>query len=168
VNFGEEKTNTRHYELHVKYACTPKERFGLKFTTWSLFQPMGILWWDGLLDKLETESEFYPGRLKETGLGISYQRLFENRVFVTVEILPQLKTYLNEQNQKITNGFKLYTSYHVGYHIPMFKNKLFIEPQLHCQYWPIDTNTPQGFNELDKKWKNYFLFEPNIYIGFNF
>jgi hypothetical protein len=30
------------------------------------------------------------------------------------------------------------------------------------------TNTPPGFKELDKKWSNYFLFEPNIYLGFKF
>jgi len=72
ANFGEEKTNTHHYELHLKYNLTPKDKIGFKFATWSLFQPMGILWWDGLLDKIETGTEFYPGRLKETGLGVSY------------------------------------------------------------------------------------------------
>lgn len=32
----------------------------------------------------------------------------------------------------------------------------------------IDTNTPQSFKEMDNKWNNYFLFEPNLYIGINF
>jgi len=167
-NFGVEKTNTHHYELHVKYALTPKDKIGIKFATWSLFQPMGILWWDGVLEKLDTESEFYPGRLRETGIGISYQRMLWKGLFATVEILPQLKTYLDENNNKIGNGFKLYTSYHLGYHFSFFKDRVYLEPQIHCQYWPIDTNVPQSFEDKDSGWNNYFLFEPNLYIGFKF
>ena len=167
-NFGEGKTNIHMYELHVKYALTPKDRIGIKFTTWKLFQPMGILWWEGIFDKLETESEFYPGRLRETGLGISYQRMFGKGLFATVEVLPQFKTYLDKDNNKIGSGFKLYTSYHFGYHFSFFKDRMFIEPQIHCNYWPIDTKTPQAFKVLDNKWHNYFLFEPNLYIGVKF
>jgi hypothetical protein len=169
ANFGEEKTSTQHYELHFKYSLTSKDIVGLKFATWSLFQPMGILWWDGLLDKIDSESEFYPGRLRETGLGISYQRMLWKGLFATIEILPQLKTYVDENKTKIGNGFKLYTSYHIGYHIPLFKKQsVFIEPQIHFQNWMIDTNTPSEFKNLDAKWRNYFLFEPNLYIGIKF
>lgn len=168
LNFGEEKTNTHHYEFHFGYQLTPKDKIGIKFATWKLFQPMGITWWDGVLETLDTKSEFYPGRLRETGLGVSYQRLLWKGLFATIEVLPQLKTYLDEDNNKIGNGFKLYTSYHIGYHIPFFKNRMFIEPQIHCQNWMFDTNTPQGFKELDRKWRTYFLFEPNLFIGVNF
>jgi hypothetical protein len=75
---------------------------------------------------------------------------------------------VDEDKKKTGNGFKLYTSYHIGYHIPLFKNRIFVEPQIHCQHWLVDTNTPQGFKELDRKSHNYFLFEPNLYIGFKF
>jgi hypothetical protein len=168
ANFGEEKTNTHHYEAHFKYNLDSKNIFGVKVATWRLFQPMGILWWDGLLDKIESESEFYPGYLRETGLGVSYQRMLWKGLFATVEVLPQSKTYLDIDNNKIGKGFKLYTSYHLGYHITLFKGRMFLEPQIHCQYWPIDTNTPQAFKEIDKKWKNYFVLEPNLYIGVKF
>ena len=166
--FEEEEINTQHIELHFKYDLTSKDKIGIKFATWKLFQPMGITWWDGLLETLDTKSEFYPGRLREIGLGVSYQRLLWKELFATIEVLPQLKTYLDEDNNKIANGFKLYTSYHIGYHIPLFKNRIFIEPQIHCQNWMFDTNTPQGFKELDRKWRTYFLFEPNMYIGVKF
>ena len=89
-------------------------------------------------------------------------------LFATVEILPQLKTYIDDNNNAIGKLFKQYTSYHLGCHIPLFNNRMYIEPQIHCNYWPINTNTPQSFQELDKEWNNYFLFEPNLYIGFNF
>ncbi|MFN3405953.1 MAG: hypothetical protein ACK40G_17795 [Cytophagaceae bacterium] len=168
ANFGEERTNVHMYELHFKYNLDSKNILGIKFATWRLFQPMGILWSDGLLEKIDSQSEFYPGYLRETGLGVSYQRMLWKGLFATVEILPQLKTYLDENKNKIGNGFKLYTSYHIGYHITMFKGRMFLEPQIHCQYWPIDTNTPQAFKVIDDRWRNYFLFEPNLYIGVKF
>ncbi len=165
ANFGEEKTNTHHYELHFKYNLTSKDKIGIKVATWKLFATMGM----AMSEQLKfDENNFYPGRLRETGSGITYQRMLWKGLFTTVEILPQLKTYLGEDNNKIGNGFKLYTSYHLGYHIPLFKGRMYIEPQIHCQYWPIDTNTPQSFKEIDDKWNNYFLFEPNLYIGVNF
>jgi len=166
---GGERTNTQHIELHFKYEMDSKNIFGVKFATWRLFQPMGIQWWDGLLDKIESQSEFYPGYLREAGIGISYQRMLWKGLFATVEVLPLVKSYLDLNESKIENGFKLYTSFHIGYHIPLFKNKrIFIEPQIHCQTWLIDSTAPSEFNELDKKWKKYFLFEPNLYLGLKF
>jgi hypothetical protein len=165
LNFGDEKTNTHHYEFHVGYKLTPKDRIGIKLATWKMFAPMGI----PMQEQLNfDENNFYFGRLRESGIGVTYHRMLWKGFFATVEVLPQLKTYLDENEKKIGNGFKLYTSYHFGYHISFFKDRMFIEPQIHCQYWPINTNTPQSFKEKDSQWNNYFLFEPNLYIGVNF
>lgn len=169
IGDGGKRTNTQHIELHVKRELDAKNIVGVKFATWRLFQPMGIQWWDGLTDKIDSETEFYPGYLRETGIGISYQRMLWKGLFASVEVLPQYKTYLDLNNKKIANGFKLYTSYHIGYHFAFGKKKqFFIEPQVHCQNWMIDTNTPEEFKQLDNKWDSYFLFEPNLYIGIKF
>lgn len=165
LNFGEEKTNTHHYEFHFGYNLTSKDKIGIKIATWKMFAPMGMPMQEQL--KFD-ENNFYPGRLRESGIGVTYQRMLWKGLFATVEVLPQLKTYIDENNKKIGNGFKLYTSYHLGYHISLFRNRIFIEPQIHCQYWPINTKAPNGFEELDRKWNNYYLFEPNLYIGINF
>lgn len=168
IGKGDETINTKHIELHFKRKLNSRDIVGLKFATWRLFQPMGILWWDGLLDKIDSESEFYPGYLRETGLGVSYQRMLWKGLFATVEVLPQYKTYLDTNNSKLGNGFKLYTSYHLGYHLSFGKNKrFFIEPQIHCQNWVFDTKAPSEFKALDDKWRKYFLFEPNLYFGVN-
>lgn len=165
----DDRTNTQHIELHVKRNLDNKNIIGVKLATWRLFQPMGILWWDGLLDKVESETEFYPGHVRETGIGFSYQRMLWKGLFATVEVLPQYKTYLDESGDKIGNGFKLYNSFHIGYHLAFGKSKrFFVEPQVHSQFWAFDTNTPDGFKQLDDQWRNYFLFEPNIYIGLKF
>jgi hypothetical protein len=165
ANFGEEKTNTHHYELHFGYKLTPKDRIGVKLATWKMFAPMGM----PMQEQLNfDENNFYPGRLIESGLGVTYQRMLWKGLFAAIEVLPQLKTYIDKNDQKIANGFKLYTSYHLGYHISFFKDRVYLEPQLHCQHWPINKNVPQGFKDKDSKWNNYFLFEPNLYIGFKF
>ncbi|APZ46681.1 hypothetical protein BW723_10450 [Polaribacter reichenbachii] len=169
IGDGGKRTNTQHFELHIKRQLDAKNIVGIKLATWRLFQPMGIQWWDGLLDKLDSESEFYPGYLRETGIGVSYQRMLWKGLFASVEVLPQYKTYLDLDHNKIANGFKLYTSYHVGYHFAFGKKKrFFIEPQIHCQNWVFDTNTPAEFKAIDNQWKSHFLFEPNIYVGFKF
>jgi hypothetical protein len=164
INFG--PTSVSMYEFHFGYKITPKDRIEIKMATWRLFEPMGIPFWDPLLQQ---ESEWYPGRIRESGIGITYQRFLWKGLYTQIEILPLVKKYMDENNKKSGDGFKLYTSYHLGYHLPLFKNRLFLEPQIHCNYWPIDTKGPQGFEEKEKKWnKNYFLFEPNIFIGVNF
>lgn len=125
---------------------------------------MGIQLWD---PEFKEENEFWPGRLSECGIGVTYQRMLWKGLFAAVEVLPLYKTYLDENDNDIEEGFKLYTTYHLGYHISLFKNRVYLEPQVHCNYWPIDTKASQGFRELENKWKNYFLFEPNLYIGVN-
>lgn len=165
LNFGDEKTNTHHYELHLGYKLSPNNRIGVKVATWKLFAPMGM----PITEQLKFDDvNNYNGRLREMGIGITYQRMLWKGLFASVEVMPQLKTYLDENNQKIANGFKLYTSYHVGYHVKLFKNRFYFEPQIHCNYWPIDTNTPESFKQMDDKWNNYILFEPNLYLGVNF
>ena len=164
-----DRTHTQHIELHVKRNLDEKNIIGIKLAIWRLFQPMGILWWDGLTDKVKSETEFYPGHLRESGIGISYQRMLWKGLFATVEVLPQYKTYLDLDGNKLGNGFKLYNSFHLGYHWAFGKKKrMYIEPQIHSQFWVFDTNTPDAFKALDDKWKNYFLFEPNLYFGVKF
>jgi hypothetical protein len=165
MNYDEEKINTHHYEFHVGYQLTSKDKIGIKIATWKMFAPMGM----PIQEQIKKdEKNFYPGRLRESGIGVTYQRIIWKGLFATVEVLPQLKTYIDKNNKEIGNGFKLYTTYHIGYHISFFKDRMYVEPQIHCNYWPIDTNTPQSFKDCDDKGSNYILFEPNLYIGVKF
>ncbi len=165
-NFGKPETNTHHYEIRFGYQLTPKDHIGIKFATWKLFAPLGIDLWDSaLLDR----DYFYPGRLRETGFGITYQRRFWKGLFATLEVLPLATKYIDESGKKVGKGFKLYNSYHVGYHIPLFKKgRFFIEPQLHVNHWPINHNVHEDFKAEEDRWDNYFLIEPNIYFGIKF
>ena len=164
-----DRASTQHLELHVKRNLDNKNIIGVKLASFRLFQPMGITWWDGIIDKMETKSEYYSGHVRATGIGITYQRMLWKGLFATVEVLPQFQTYTDLNGNKLGNSFKLYTSYHLGYHIGFGKKKhFFIEPQINCMLWTSDNNAPDGFKQLDDKWRNYFLFEPQIYLGWNF
>jgi hypothetical protein len=167
MNWDAEPTNIHMYEIHFGYRITEKDTVGIKAATWKLFEPMGIQLWDSHLMK---ESEYYPGRLFEYGLGVTYQRTIWKGLFAAIEILPLKQEYLNESGEKIKEGFRLYTTYHVGYRISLFHDRVYLAPQVHCNYWPIMTDAPEGFKERETRdWaKNYVLFEPNIYIGINF
>lgn len=166
TNFGKPETNTQHYEIQGRYYLTDKDAIGIKVITWKLFAPLGIDLWD---DQLLNEESFFPGRLRETGVGVVYQRKLWKGLFATLEVVPLFTKYIDESEIKIANGFKLYNSYHLGYHIPLFKNKrLFIEPQLHVNHWPINTNVPEAFKIVEEKFDNIFLIEPNIYFGIKF
>ena len=163
------RTSVQMIEFHVKRNLDNKNIIGVKLARWRLFQPMGIQWWDGLLDKIDSGTEYYPGHVREMGLGVTYQRMLWKGLFATVELLPQYQTYVNLDGDKLGNDFKLYNSYHLCWHISFVKKKrFFIEPQVHCNQWMFDNNAPAGFRELDEKWKNYLLFEPNIYFGVKF
>lgn len=163
------RTCVQMVELHVKRNLDNKNIIGLKFVTWRLFQPMGITWWDGVVDKIESGTEFYDGYLRETGIGVTYQRMLWKGLFASVEVVPQIQTYRDLDGNKIKNGFKVYNSVHLGYHVAFGKKKrFFIEPQVHCNQWMFDNNSPEGFREFDDKYGNIFLFEPNLYFGVKF
>ncbi len=165
-NFGNPDTNTQHYELRLGYQLSQKDQIGIKFATWKLFTPLGIDIWDS---KFLDREYFFPGRLKETGLGLTYQRRLWKGLFATLEVMPMSTKYIDENGKKIGNGFKLYNSYHLGYHVPLFKKgRFYIEPQLHVNHWPINNNVPADFKALEDKSDNYFLIEPNLYIGIKF
>ena len=163
------RTSIQMVEFHVKRNLDNKNIVGVKFATWRLFQPMGITWWDGVVDKIESGTEYYDGYLRETGIGVTYQRMLWKGLFASIEVLPQIQTYTDLDGKKIKNGFKLYNSLHLGYHVAFGKKKrFFIEPQVHINQWMFDNNSPEGFKEFDDKYGNFFFFEPNIYIGFKF
>jgi hypothetical protein len=159
--------NIAMYELFVSYRPTSKDIIGIKAVTWHLYQPLGIPLWDPALLS-ETDEEWYSGRLRESGIGFRYQRFLWKGMFAALEVVPMHKKFIDENKKKVGTGFRLYTSYHLGYHFSFMKDRVFIEPQLHCNYWPIDSKGPQGFKVKEAKWNNYFLFEPNMYIGMKF
>ena len=46
ANWEKEERNIHHYEFHFKYRLTLKDKIGIKFATWKIYEPLGIPLWD--------------------------------------------------------------------------------------------------------------------------
>ena len=47
-------------------------------------------------------------------------------------------------------------------------NRLFLEPSVAFNFFPVSTNVPAAFEVQDERWPSYFLVEPGLNIGFSF
>ena len=152
------------YQLNVGYRITPQDVVSLEAITWTYDAPLGIPYGSSHGD----EKERYPGSIREYGVGIAYQRFLWKGFYTSLRALPLRRVYRDANNETIGKGFQLFSTFRLGYHVPLFKNRFFIEPSLAATCWPISTNVPSGFASKDQQWKNYFLFEPGLHLGVKF
>jgi hypothetical protein len=152
------------YQLNFGYWLTEKDVISLELITWKYNEPLGIPFGPSFGDP----NEAYPGYIREFGIGIAYQRHLWKGLYTAVHALPLYQIYMNEDNEKIQNGFLLFCTLRLGYHLSLFNDRFFIEPSIAGTFWPINTNVPGAFKELEDKWPNYNLLEPGLHFGFKF
>lgn len=151
-------------QLNFGYRITPKDVISLEAKTWRYAWPLGIPYGKSF----EAPEEKYPGYIRDFGVGLVYQRFLWKGFYASIDAMNSLQRYVNEENLKIQNGYQLFMTYRLGYHLKLFKNRFFIEPSVAMTHWPVRTNVPESFAKLDNKWPNYFLFEPGLHFGINF
>ena len=105
--------------------------------------------------------------MREFGVGFEYQRVLTRGLYSSISAIPFFRRYYDTQNEKIDNGMQLYVTARAGYHIRLV-DRLFLEPSVAFNFWPISTNVPADFALQDERWNSYFLFEPGLNIGFRF
>lgn len=152
------------YQINFGYWLTKRDVISIEAKTWTYKHPLGIPYGSSFQS---TEYE-YPGYIREYGVGIAYQRYLWKDLYTAIHAVPFLQKYVDKEGKKIQNGFQLFMTGRIGYHVRLFKDRFFIEPSLAVTYWPINTNTPAGFKKLEDKWPNYFLFEPGFHLGVKF
>ncbi|MCZ8284236.1 MAG: hypothetical protein O9353_02170 [Bacteroidia bacterium] len=152
-------------QLNLGYRVTGRDVVSLELITWRHSWPLGINPFYN--DKYGSLDEKYPGHIREYGVGIAYQRYFWKGVYAAVHIMPMIQIYNNENGEKLGNGFIIFNSYRVGYHIKLLKDRLFIEPSLGVAGRPYYTEMPKGFKEKDDKWPKWTP-EPGLHFGINF
>jgi hypothetical protein len=162
ANLGPEAPH--FYQLNYGYRITPVDVVSIEAITWTYNAPLGIPYGPSK----ESKEEHYPGSVHSVGLGLAYQCYFWKNFYTALHALPLLQTYRNEKKETIQQGFQLFCTFRMGYHLKLFKNKFFLEPSLACTYWPINTNMPESFKAKESKWSNYFLFEPGLHFGYKF
>ncbi len=151
-------------QLHFGYHITPKDVISVEAKTWKYAWPLGIPYGKSF----QAPGEGYPGYVRSFGIGLVYQRFLWKGAYASIDAGNMLQKYFDVDNKPIQNGYQLFMTYRLGYHFQFFKNRFFIEPSVAVTHWPINTNVPESFAQVESKWPNYFLFEPGLNFGIKF
>jgi hypothetical protein len=152
-------------QLNVGYRITGKDVLSLELITWKHAWPLGI---NPFLNKsYGRPEEKFPGYIREYGIGLAYQRFFWKGLYVAVHATPMVQTFRNESGDKVGNGFIIFNTNRIGYHIKLFKDKGFIQPSVGIAGRAYYTEMPDGFKQKDDKWPKYTP-EPGLHFGVNF
>ncbi|MBK8505472.1 MAG: hypothetical protein IPL46_26710 [Saprospiraceae bacterium] len=152
-------------QLNLGYRITGKDVISLELKTWKYSWPLGI---NPFYNKAYgTSVEKFPGYIKDYGFAIAYQKYFWKGLYAAVHVMPAWQSYMNENGNKVGNGFMIFNTYRVGYHIKFFKDRFFFEPSIGIAGRPYYTKMPDGFKQKDDKWAKWTP-EPGLHFGFNF
>lgn len=159
-------TNSPEFiQLNLGHRITGRDVISVEFITWKYAWPLGI---NPIFNNSYGEpEEQFPGYIREYGLGLAYQRYLWKGLYAAVHLTPMRQTFFNENGNKVDNGFHLFNTYRIGYHIKLFNDKLFIEPSVGLAGRPLYSEMPEGFKEKDDKWSKWTP-EPGLHFGFNF
>jgi hypothetical protein len=152
-------------QLNLGYRITGKDVISLELITWKHAWPLGIN--PFLNNSYGKPEEKFPGYIREYGFAIAYQRFLWKGLYVAIHVMPAWQTFVNDNGTKVGNGFIIFNTNRVGYHIKLFKDRFFIEPSLGVAGRPYFTEMPDGFKEKDDKWPKWTP-EPGLHFGFNF
>lgn len=144
--------------LTYGYQLNEKNKIFSEFNTWTYSEPIGTY---------GSSEEEYPGWVRAYGVGFGYQRYHWKGAFTTIQATPMIKQYFDEDDERIQKGFQLYLQFVVGYRFEFFKKRLYVEPAYALKYWPIDTNFPTAFAEIEDGAPKY-IFEPSLNFGIKF
>ncbi len=152
-------------QLNVGYRISGKDVVSLELITWKHAWPLGINpFYNKSYGKPE---EKFSGYIREYGIGLAYQRYLWKGLYVAVHVMPMWQTFKKENGDKLDNGFIIFNTNRVGYHIKLLKDRFFIEPSVGIAGRPYYTEMPAGFKEKDDKWPKWTP-EPGLHFGYNF
>lgn len=161
------KTNPPEFiQFNIGYRITGKDVVALEPKTWKYAWPNGI---HPFLNKSYGEAEEkFPGYVREYGISVAYQRFLWKGLYAELNVMPTLQKFVNNNGKQIDKGFQIFNTYRAGYHIKLFKDRLFIQPSVAVTHRAYHTTLPDGFKQKDDKWSKFVFPEPGIHFGFNF
>jgi hypothetical protein len=145
-------------QLNYGYRLTQKDNIIAEAITWTYYEPLGTY---------GSSEELYPVKVRAYGIGLGYQRFLWKNLYTTVEPTFFLQQFYDTDNKKIQKGFQLYLQFILGYRFEFFKKRLFVEPAFAIKYWPVNTNFPASFAEIESGAPKYKC-EPGLNFGFRF
>ena len=153
-------------QFNYGYRITGKDVVSIELKTWKYAFPLGI---NALTNSAYGDSdEEFPGFIREFGFALAYQRFLWKGLYAGVHVMNAWQRFVNEDGNKIDNGFQIFNTYRVGYHIKLFKDRFFIQPSIAITHRPYHTKMPDGFRQQDDKWSKFLFGEPGLHFGFNF
>lgn len=157
--------NPEFAQLNLGHRINGRDVISLELITWKSAWPLGI---NPIFNKLYgTPEEKFPGYIRDYGIGVAYQRFFWKGLYAAVHVMPMLQTFVNDNGNHVDNGFMIFNTFRVGYHIKLLKDRFFIQPSIGFAGRPYHTKMPDDFKQKDDKWPKY-TFEPGLHFGFNF
>lgn len=154
------------FQVTFGYRLTGKDVLTISPKTWKYAWPNGIH--PFFNDAYKDPKEKFPGYVREYGATFSYTRFIWEGLYAQLDVMPAWQNFVNNKGRKIDDGFQIFNSYRVGYHIKLFKDKFFFEPSVCMTHRANHTKLPDGFRQLDDKWPKYVFPEPGLNVGFNF
>lgn len=110
-------------QLNIGYRITGEDVITLAPKTWKYAWPNGIHpFLNKAYKKLE---EKFPGYVREYGVTMSYTRFLWKGLYAQLDVMPTWQIFVNDKGKKINDGFQIFNSYRVGYHIKLFKDRFF-------------------------------------------
>lgn len=150
--------SVRYIQLNYGYRLTPKDNLVVEAITWTYYEPLGTY---------GSSEEYYPGKVRASGIGLGYQRFLWKNLYTTIEPTFFLQQFYDSDDNKTQKGFQLYLQFIGGYRFEFFKKRLFVEPAIALKYWPVNTNFPASFAVIEKGAPKH-KFEPSLNFGFRF
>jgi hypothetical protein len=160
------KTNKPDFaQLNFGYRLTGQDVISVELKTWKYAWPLGI---PPFGSSFEAPGEEFPGYIREFGFALVYQHFWWKGLYTAIHMMPAWQRFVDENDHKIDNGFQLFNTYRLGYHIKLFNNHFFIEPSIAITHRPFHTEMPASFKQKDDQWSKFFFGEPGLHFGFNF
>jgi len=150
--------------LNFGYRITGRDVISLEFKTWKYAWPIGIPYGKSF----EAEGEGFPGYIREHGVSVNYQRFLWKGLFAQVDVMPAFQTFVNDDGKKIDKGFQIFNTYSIGYHIKLFRDRLFFQPSIAMTHRPYQSTMPDSFKQVDDRWPRVFFLQPGLHFGVNF
>lgn len=152
------------YQVNLGYRVTGKDVVSIELKTWKYFQPLGLPYGKNF----NSPEEKFPGSIRELGFALAYQRFWWKGLYTGVHVMSAWQSFLNEDAVKFDNGFQIFNTYRLGYHVKVLKGQFFIEPSIALTHRPYHTEMPESFKRQDDKYSKFFFGEPGLHFGFNF
>jgi hypothetical protein len=148
------------YQLSLGYRLDRRDVLFLGGTTWKYHAPLGIGYGSSV--------DEYPGYVRAFGLGLGYQRFIWKGLFASVYATPFLQKFYASDDRYLQSGLQLFLQAQLGYQLDVFKGRLFLKPALSFDYWPVNTNLPDAFRQVEGDWPDFVPAELHLNIGFSF